>query len=72
MGSLIVDNCHFSIQGKVETKSCRSKGKDRGGITVVPLEGNRMQMRSSKSKLNNPGKEGGIPIRWKRERKVKD
>ena len=60
------------MQGKVETKSCHSKGKDKGGITTVPLEGNRMQMISSRSKQNNPGKEEGIPIRRKRERKVKD
>ena len=72
MESLIADNCNFSMQGKVETKSCRSKGKGRGGITVVPLEGNRMQTRSSRSKQNNPGKEEGIPIWRKRERKVKD
>ena len=60
------------MQGKVETKSCRSKRKDKGGITIVPLEGNRMQTRSSRSKQNDPGKEEGIPIRRKRERKVKD
>ena len=41
MESLIADNCHFSMQGKVETKSCRSKGKDKGGIIVVPQKGTR-------------------------------
>ena len=48
MESLIANNCHFSMQGKVETKSCRSKGKEKGGIAAVPLEGNRMQTRSSR------------------------
>lgn len=72
MGSSIINNCCFYIQGKVETRSCRRKAKNRGRITVVPPEGNWMRTRSSKSELNNPGKEGGIPIRRKRERKVKD
>lgn len=72
MESLIADNCHFSMQGKVEMKRCGSKGKDKGGITVVPLEGNRMQMRSNRSKQNDPGKKEGIPIRRNKERKVKD
>ena len=72
MESLIADNCHFSMQEKVETKSCRPKGKGKGGITAVSLEGNRMQTRSNRSKQNDPGKKEGIPIRPNKERKVKD
>ena len=40
MGNLIADNCHFSVQGKVKTRSCRSKGKDKEEITAVPLKRN--------------------------------
>ena len=72
MESLIADNCHFSMQEKVETKSCRPIGKDKGGIIVVPLEGNWMQTRLNRSKQNDPGKKEGLPIRQNRERKVKD
>ena len=60
------------MQGEVEARSFRPKAKNRGRIIAVPPEGNRMRTKSSKSELNNPGKEGGIPSRRTRERKVKD
>ena len=72
MESVIADNFHFSMQEKVETKVCCPKGKDKGGITVVPLEGNQMQTRSNRSKQNDPGKKEGLPIWRNRERKAKD
>lgn len=60
----------FSVQEKVETKGCCSKKrKAKRRITVVPLEGNRIQTSSTRSKQINPGKEEGIPIQRTRERK---
>ena len=72
MESVITNNCHFSMQGRVETKICRPKGKDKGGTTAIPLEGNWMQTRSNRSKKNDPGKKEGLPIWRNRERKAKD
>jgi len=40
-----------------KTRSFRSKGKDKDGITAVPLTGNRMQTRQSKSNRIIPRKE---------------
>ena len=71
-GSSITNNCRFSMQEDVEARSCHPKVRSRGRIIVVPPEGNQMRTRSSKSELNSPGKECGIPSRRTRERKVKD
>ena len=40
-----IDNCHFLMQEEGKTKSCRSKGEDKDGLTIVPLTGNHMQTR---------------------------
>jgi len=44
------DNCHFLMQEGRKMRSCHSKGKDKDGLTTVPLTGDRMQTRQSKSK----------------------
>jgi len=69
MGNLIADNCHLSVQEKVKTRSCRSEGKDKEEITAVPLKGNRMQTRLSRSKQIGPEKEEEIPTRRRRKEK---
>jgi len=43
------NNCHFLMQEGRKTRICHSKGKDKDGITAVPLMGDRMQTRQSKS-----------------------
>ena len=63
------DNCHFLIQEEGKTKNCHSKGKDKDGLTVVPLTGNRMQTRKSKSKRIILEKEVEISARRRREKK---
>ena len=63
------DNCHFIMQEGGKTRSCRSKGKDKNGLTVVPLKGDRMQTRQSKSKRISSGKEVEISARCRREKK---
>ena len=72
MKSLMTDNCYFSMQKKVETKDYCLRGKDKGRVTVVPLEGNQMRTRSSGSKQNDPGKKEELSIRQSRERKIKE
>ena len=62
------DNCHFLMQEKGKMKDCRSKGKDKAGLTAVPLTGNRMQTRQTKSKHISPGKEVEISARRKKEK----
>jgi len=57
------------VQGKVKTRSCRSKGKDKDEITVVPLKGNRTLIRLSRSKQIGPEKEEKIPARRRRKEK---
>ena len=63
------ENCLFLMQEGVKTRSFRSKGKDKDKITVVPLTGNRMQTRQSKSKQIGPEKKVEIPTRCRREKK---
>ena len=72
MERLIADNFYFSMQERVEMKSCHSKGKYKEAITVVPLGGNQMRTRSNRSKQDDPGKKEGLSIQWNRGRKVKD
>ena len=60
------------MQEDVEARSCCPKARSRGRIIDFPPEGNWMRTRSSKSELNSPGKEEGIPGQRTRERKVKD
>ena len=72
MKNVITDNCYLFMQKRVETKDYCLRGKDKGRVTVVPLEGNRMRTRSSGSKQNDPGKKEELSIRWSRERKIKD
>lgn len=45
-----INNCHFLIQEGRKTRSYRSKGKNKDEITSVPLMGDRMQTKLSKSK----------------------
>lgn len=68
-GNLIADNCHFYVQGKVETRSCHSKGKDKEDIIAAPLKGNEMQTRLSRLKQISSEKEEEIPTRQKRKEK---
>ena len=63
------DNCHSLTEEDGQTKSCRSKGKDKDGLIVVPLTGNYMQTRQNKSKRINPGKEVEISARRKKEKR---
>ena len=63
------DNCHFLMQEEGKTKSCCSKGKDKDGLTTVPLTGNCMQTRQNKSKQISPGKEVEISARRKKEKR---
>lgn len=63
------DNCHFLIQEGGKTRSCHSKGKDKDGLTTVPLTGDRMQTRQRKSKRISPGKEVEISAQRRREKK---
>ena len=63
------DNCHFLMQEEGKTKDCRSKGKDKARLTTVPLTGNRMQIRQTKSKRISPGKEMEISARRKKEKR---
>ena len=44
------ENCHFLMQEGGKTRSCRSKGKDKDGLTAVPLTRDHMQTRQSKLK----------------------
>lgn len=60
------DNCHFRVQEGEKTKSCRSKGKYKDGLTVVPSIGDRMQNRS---KWISPRKEVEISARHRKEKK---
>ena len=64
-----IDNCHFHMQEEEKMKDCRSKGKDKAELTVVPLTGNRMQTRQTKSKRISPGKEVEISARCKKEKR---
>ena len=63
------DNCHFLMQEEGKTKGCHSKGKDKAGLTAVPLTGNRMQTRQNKSKRISPGKEVEILAQRKKEKR---
>lgn len=72
MKSLITDNCYFSMQERVETKDYFLRGKDKGRVTAVLLEGNRMRTRSSGSKQNDPRKKEELSSRRSRERKIKE
>ena len=56
------------MQEGVKMRSCRSKGKDKDEITVVPLTGDRMQTRKSKSKQISPEKEVETPAQRRREK----
>ena len=60
------DNCHFHMQEEGKMKECRYKGKDKAMLTAVPLTGNRMQTRQTKSKCISPGKEMEISARRKK------
>ena len=48
------DNCHFLMQEGGKMRSFCSKGKDKDGLTAVPLTGDHMQTRQSKSKKISP------------------
>jgi len=61
------DNCHFLMQEEGKMKDYRSKGKEKARLTVVPLTGNCMQTRQTKSKHISPGKEVEILARRKKE-----
>ncbi len=63
------DNCHFRMQEGGKTRSCRSKGKDKDGLTVVLLTGDRMQTRQRKSKRISPGKEVEMSAQCRKEKK---
>ncbi len=63
------DNCHFLMWEGGKMRSCRSKGKDKDGLTVVPLTGNRIQTRKSRLEHINQEKEKEIPNRRKRTRR---
>jgi len=63
------DNCHLLMQEGRKTRSCHSKGKDKDVITVVPLMGDCMQTRQSKSKRISPGKEVEISARRRKGKK---
>lgn len=60
------DNCHFLMQEEGKMKDYRSKGKDKARLTAIPLTGNRMQTRQTKSKRISPGKEMEISARRKK------
>jgi len=62
------NNCHFLIQEGRKMRSFSSKGKDKDGLTVVPLMGDHMQSRLRKSKQISPGKEVEIPT-WRKKGK---
>ena len=51
------ENFHFLMEEEGKRKDCHSKGKRKAGLTAVPLTGNRMQTRQTKSKRISPGKE---------------
>jgi len=53
----------------VKTKSFRSKGEDKEEIIVVPLGGNQMQARLSRSKQIILEKKEDISNRRKKKRK---
>ena len=63
------DNCYFLMQKEGKTRNCCSKGKDKEGLTVVPLTGDCMQTRKSKSKQISPGKEVEISAQRRKEKK---
>ncbi len=63
------DNFHLLMQEEGKTRSFHSKGKDKDGLTVVPLMGDHMQTRQSKSKRISPGKEVEISAQRRRENK---
>ena len=62
------DNCHFLMQEEGKMKDCRSKGKEKARLTIVPLTGNHMQTRQTKSKRISPGMEVEISARHKKEK----
>jgi hypothetical protein len=58
----------FSCAGKGEKRGVVvSKGKDKDRVTVVPLTGDRVQTRLSRSKQIGPEKEEKIPARRRRK-----
>jgi len=57
------------MQEGVKTISYHSKRKDKDEITAIPLTGDRMQTRKSKSKQIGPEKEVEILARRRREKK---
>lgn len=60
------DNCHFLMQEGGKTRSFHSKGKDKDGLTTVPLTGDHMQTRQRKSKRISPRKEVEISAQRKK------
>ena len=69
MQDLTTNNCHSLMQEGVKTRSCCSKGKDKDEVTTVPLTGDRMQTRLSRSKQIGPEKEEKTPDRRRREKR---
>ena len=60
------DNSHLFMQKEGKTRSYRSKGKDKDGLTAVPLTGDQKQTRS---KWINLGKDAEIPARSRKGKK---
>lgn len=72
MKSLITNDCYFSMQKRVETKNYCLTGKDKRGVTIVPLEGNQMRTRSSRSKQNDLGRKEELSNQRSMGRKIRD
>ena len=50
MQDLTANYCHSPVQERVKMRNCCSKEKDKDKVTVVPLTGDRVQTRLTRSK----------------------
>ena len=70
MDNPITNDCLFCAE-KGGNEGSLLKKESQGRITAVPLEENRIQTRSTRSRQINPGKEERLPVWRTRERKEK-
>ena len=72
MQDLTANNCYSLVQEGVKTRSFCSKEKYKDKVTVVPLTGDRVQTRLSRSKKIGPEKEEKTPAQRRRKEMIKD
>ena len=72
MQDLIANHCHSPVQERVKTRNCFSKEKDKDKVTAIPLTGDRVQTRLSRSKQIGLEKEEKTPVQRRRKEVIKD